>query len=254
MNKKDLHAHFDCFSGAAGDMMLASCLDASPNPKQLLEQIESDLKNGIPEIRDEFSLQVEKVWRGGMGSIAALKLSVGSVYNHEAAPVPKEAHMDKVEMEADEAHGHSHEHSNNHDHSHEHLHEHSNNHDHSHEHSNNHEHLHEHSNNHEDSHEHSNNHEHSHGPSNNHEHLHEHSNNHEHSHHDSHNHSHEHGHGHRSKPLRNLPQIRAMLQQAANNFISKRVSELAIQVFTELAIAESFTHGTNSEDTVHFHE
>ena len=224
MNKKDLHAHFDCFSGAAGDMMLASCLDASPNPKQLLEQIESDLKNGIPEIRDEFSLQVEKVWRGGMGSIAALKLSVGSVYNHEAAPVPKEAHMDKVEMEADEAHGHSHEHSNNHDHSHEHLHEHSNNHDHSHEHSNNH------------------------------EHLHEHSNNHEHSHHDSHNHSHEHGHGHRSKPLRNLPQIRAMLQQAANNFISKRVSELAIQVFTELAIAESFTHGTNSEDTVHFHE
>ena len=204
MNKKDLHAHFDCFSGAAGDMMLASCLDASPNPKQLLEQIESDLKNGIPEIRDEFSLQVEKVWRGGMGSIAALKLSVGSVYNHEAAPVPKEAHMDKVEMEADEAHGHSHEHSNNHDRSH--------------------------------------------------EHLHEHSNNHEHSHHDSHNHSHEHGHGHRSKPLRNLPQIRAMLQQAANNFISKRVSELAIQVFTELAIAESFTHGTNSEDTVHFHE
>jgi uncharacterized protein (DUF111 family) len=24
------HAHFDCFSGAAGDMMLAACLDAAP--------------------------------------------------------------------------------------------------------------------------------------------------------------------------------------------------------------------------------
>ena len=27
-SQKKYHAHFDCFSGAAGDMMLASCLDA----------------------------------------------------------------------------------------------------------------------------------------------------------------------------------------------------------------------------------
>lgn len=81
--------------------------------------------------------------------------------------------------------------------------------------------------------------------------------------HDAHDHSHNHGHSHghdhdhndsSSGPLRNLPQIQHMLTNASPKYIPKTVAKLAIQTFTELAIAESFTHGTSSKNTVHFHE
>ncbi len=209
------HAHFDCFSGAAGDMMLASCLDAyAYNPITLLEQIESDLKHGIPEIEHEFTIKVKKFWRGGMGSIAALKVDVESAYHHEAAPVPKDDGLLKGNNKEDTvsviggSHSHSHEHHHNHNHSHDH------------DHGNNQPHFFTH----------------------NHDHSHDHS------------HSHNHTHTHNHKPLRNLPQIQSMLQNASKKYIPQNVADLAIQTFTELAIAESYTHGTSSPDTVHFHE
>jgi len=81
---------------------------------------------------------------------------------------------------------------------------------------------------------------------------------HSHSHSHSHDHDHYHEHSHNSsssaRPLRNLPQIVHMLTHASPEFIPPAVSKLAIQIFTELAIAESYTHGISSKNNVHFHE
>ena len=84
-----LHLHVDPFSGAAGDMLLASCLDASPDPAALLHYVNASLKNGMPEIADEFDVRMEKVWRGGMGSIAGRRVVVWSKWGDRMAPVPK---------------------------------------------------------------------------------------------------------------------------------------------------------------------
>lgn len=202
-----IHAHFDCFSGAAGDMMLASCLDASSDP-QLLERIENDLKKGIPEIAHEFNITMKRVWRGGMGSIAAKKIDVISIYNHAAAPVPRDASTSHTEetkrVVSSNSHSHAHEHGHGHNHDHDLSASESEDHSHSHAH--------------------------------------------------AHGHSHSHSHSDNNSPLRNLPQIKKMLSESSREYIPQKVCDLAIQTFTELAIAESYTHGTSSEDTVHFHE
>ena len=257
---RQYHAHFDCFSGAAGDMLLAACLDAAdflPHPLQrlkaadgdakfapetkqsekLLAQISRDLENGLPEMKGEFELSVERVWRGS-GMIAAKKLHVKSIYKHESAPVPGTA----KDPSAQEHHNHSHSHS--HHHSHEHNDDH-----HSHEHS------------------------HSKGnakvdekeePQKKESHLHHSHHNHNHSHSSSgnhHNHSHHHSHqgeskdgGHTHSNLRNLPQIAQMLKEAPSKYIPRKVATLAIDAFTALAHAEMHTHGAESIDQVHFHE
>ena len=247
------HAHFDCFSGAAGDMLLAACLDAAdflPHPLQRLEaadanddrkvapetkqsekllaQISHDLENGLPEMKGEFELSVERVWRGS-GRIAAKKLHVKSIYRHESAPVPGTA-----------AHSHSNEHS----HSHHHSHEHNDNH-------------------------HSHEHRHAKGDSikdgpqpqkkeSSLHHSHHHRN---HSSGNQHNHSHHHSHhgeredaGHTHSKLRNLPQIAEMLKAAPSKYIPNTVASLAIEAFTALAHAEMHTHGAESINQVHFHE
>lgn len=83
------HAHFDCFSGAAGDMILAACLDAAGPPQSdaLLRHVDICLRQGLPALNGEFSIQKKKVWRG-VGKIAATHVVVHSLYNHEPAPVP----------------------------------------------------------------------------------------------------------------------------------------------------------------------
>jgi len=75
-----MHAHFDCFSGAAGDMMLAATLDAADflpypilqsstdndddgnntmkNSDKLLSRLVKDLEGGLPELKGEFKLSV----------------------------------------------------------------------------------------------------------------------------------------------------------------------------------------------------
>ena len=45
-----------------------------------------------------------------------------------------------------------------------------------------------------------------------------------------------------------------MLKNAFREYLPQKVCDLGIQTFTELAIAESYRHGTFSPDTVHFHE
>lgn len=125
------HAHFDCFSGVAGDMMLAACLDAADDPQQLLDYIVNALRSGLPALADEFAVSFKRVQRG-CGSISGLHVSVESIYQHSAAPVPQDHHTH--EHEHDHLH---HQHQHQHDHSHDskswmedgkhsHSHEHSN--------------------------------------------------------------------------------------------------------------------------------
>jgi uncharacterized protein (DUF111 family) len=257
-----MHAHFDCFSGAAGDMMLAACLDAANslpyslagqqrsssitaeagqaatkkmmNSDVLLSILVEDLEGGLPELRGEFDLSVKRVWRG-MGRIAAMKVDVHSVYHHEAAPVPGSAPQKEVH-ESDPYVEHNHKglkddplqhHGGEYNQYH-------------HGHSHNHESVHIH-----------------------HDHIHNHVNSSsvlkdepQHNFDNEHNHSHGHSHenGHSNGKLRNLPQITKMLQSAPSYHIPTRVVTLAIEAFTTLAYAEMHTHGATSIDEVHFHE
>lgn len=172
-----MHAHFDCFGGAAGDMMLAACIDAAdtlpyrldldldpasadaaddasaqgPNSERLLSRLIFDLEHGLPELKGEFRLSSKRVWRSA-GMIAARKVDVSSVYDHKAAPVPGASvgvggTADRVEMESMENSGgggvlHSHDHR--HDHDHHHHHQENKHHDHNHDHHHNHRHVHDH--------------------------------------------------------------------------------------------------------------
>jgi uncharacterized protein (DUF111 family) len=224
------HAHFDCFSGVAGDMMLAACLDAAEG-ELLLPYIQFCLERGMPELKGEFSLSTKRVWRSQTGSIAANYLTVKSRYEHAAAPVPQ---PDNSSASSTSSHDHHHDHhatasgvetTGNF-----HAHEAGMNHGHSHAHDsssiNGHDHHHAHG-----------------GESRQ-----EATSSHDHS------HSHQNGNGNAGGPLRNLPQIRQMLQDAPIQYIPNWAKDMAIAAFTELAKAEALTHGAASSDSVHFHE
>lgn len=193
-----LHAHFDCFSGAAGDMMLAACLDAAGSDcDRLCDHIGQCLSEGIPVLAGEFRIRLSRVWRGP-GSLAAKYVKVESVYGHKAAPVPLRANNDAAAAAAtttatDATHSHAH-------------------HSHSHASPPRHAQV---------------------GFEGHHEHEHSSSS---------------------SGPLRSLPEIRSMLQNASDAWIPHWVKETAIQTFTQLALAEAAVHGAESEDHVHFHE
>lgn len=192
------HAHFDCFSGAAGDMMLASCLDAAG--PSLLPYVQFCLEQGMPELKGEFSLSTKRVWRSDTGSIAANYLTVRSKYDHVAAPVPHKSADESPYHTADAGVEHTHDHAAHH-HSHAHAHTHDET-------------------------------DYGDGPD------------------ASTSPAPQHHHG----PLRNLPQIRALLENASVRYIPKWVKDKAIAAFTELAQAEALTHGAASLDSVHFHE
>ena len=251
-----MHAHFDCFSGAAGDMMLAASFDAADflpypilqsstdndkggnntvkNSDKLLSRITKDLECGLPELRGEFKLSVKRVWRSS-GRIAAKKVDVHSIYNHEAAPVPG-AHKDKSKEEED-VHSHTHQHAHQHTHDHQRSSSSTSNDDVSMK-------------------EHTYDHQHSSSTNPNDDDAMKEdpqSTSHSHNHGHSHSHKHSHSHDHDSK-LRNLPQITKMLQSASTQHIPKHIATLAIEAFTALAHAEMHTHGAESIDEVHFHE
>ena len=64
-------AYFDCFSGASGDMILGSLIDAGLSPRLFREVLK---KLGIPDVH----LRIKKVLRGG---ISATQVIVGSRKN-----------------------------------------------------------------------------------------------------------------------------------------------------------------------------
>jgi len=119
-------AYFDCFSGAAGDMILGALIDAGLDFK-LLESELAKLK--LPG----YHLTAERVSRSAIGGI---KLDVHLEHTHDQ-----------------EHHNHDHHGDHEHKHHHEHHHEHAGKHEHSQEHS----HDHTHANKHEPSHEHERN-------------------------------------------------------------------------------------------------
>jgi uncharacterized protein (DUF111 family) len=211
-----MHAHFDCFSGAAGDMMLAACLDvANEDRDRLMNHVSQCISKGMPELQGEFAISCSRVWRG-VGSIAATHATVESRYDHEAAPVPTRAAVPKKDEQRAEKDDHDHAHSHGHEHTHGHSHDHQSTKlaakppalaD------------------------------------------------------DTRSHAHEHGHAHSHAhsstakgPLRNLPDIRKMLQDAPSEWIPVWVRDTAIEAFTALAKAEATVHGAESMDAVHFHE
>jgi uncharacterized protein (DUF111 family) len=209
------HAHFDCFSGAAGDMMLAACLDASGNPEQLMDYIAYCISKGMPELNGEFTMEQRQVQRGGMASIAGCHVTVHSKYHDAPAPVP--AAKNKRQRTEDEKGTEEGKRTieattpmNEHDHVHEH----------------------------------------DHGDTHSNEHYHEHSCSHRTDGHDHHSHELSHLKG----PLRNLPQIQKLLLDASEQYIPPLVKKISIAAFTELAKAEAATHGADGIDSVHFHE
>eukprot|EP00980_Cylindrotheca_fusiformis_P021762 scaffold8587_cov97-Cylindrotheca_fusiformis.AAC.10 len=332
--KEKYHAHFDCFSGAAGDMLLASCLDSCENEEDrqnLLDHVVHCLENGMPELKDEFEIRMNKVWKGGMGSIAALHIHVDSIlYKHRPAPVPMNSNKESKQSSGVES-----------DHGTDSL-------DHSHGHSHSHPHelhppnpsstirrrikstfrvahpfregeaedlvmflKHKHrfvssfdcttditTNHHqktiyvehdagaistkdiarllnckyglevshstavdieqdmmtrkeEEQEDDENSHSHSHAHSNGLEH---HSHEHSHSHNNNNKNSNDSKQQQQQLPLRNLPEIRRMLEVSSDEYIDPWVKRHAISAFTELAKAEAYTHGVDSIDAVHFHE
>jgi len=201
-----------------------------------MHRVADCLRRGL--LNDEFQLDGRRVWRG-KGSIAALHVTVQSIYQHKAAPVPVARDGDAAcgggsgdGVKDDEAHD-SHHHSHSHEHAHSHSHESGS--------------IHEESNN---------------SSSTDKEGVDEHA--HSHSHHsDGHLHSHHHHHDDddddhddntNQRKIRNLPQIRRMLQEAPEDCIPPWVRDHAISAFTALAQAEAAVHGASSIDAVHFHE
>jgi uncharacterized protein (DUF111 family) len=226
-----IHAHWDLFSGAAGDMMLAACLDAAGDDRDdLLRYIIQCLNQGMPEIAKEFDIVCQQVWRGS-GSIAAKHVKVHSIYDHAAAPVPEKKSSGRDARANDHSDGHDI------NGAHHHIHHH---------------------------------HEHNHGHEHSHHHAHHYptsdevskladrpaavdtqASNHS---HDGHAHSHSHSPTKASTPVRNLPQIRQMLLDASEIWIPQWVKTTAIDCFTELAKAEALVHAATNMDAVHFHE
>ena len=68
-------AYFDCFSGASGDMILGSLIDAGLSPKRLREQLK---KLRIPTVH----LRVKKVLKGGISATQVMVEGKGEKRSH----------------------------------------------------------------------------------------------------------------------------------------------------------------------------
>jgi pyridinium-3,5-bisthiocarboxylic acid mononucleotide nickel chelatase len=269
------HAHVDCFSGAAGDMLLAACLDASERPQELLSYVTYCLTHGIPDLSEgAFNITMQRVRRGRMASIAGVHVQVHSKYGHSPAPVPTadisnndddnndnsqpkqkrprivKKYGEQQILPSESSLYHHHDHGHTRDHGHVHSSTESNIND-----------------------------DHHHRktttlekpsctsttsssypqqqpppPTSSLSHTHNH-----HGHTHSHNDEGDNNNNNNTNPkllgpLRNLPQIQTMLQDASDQWIPPWVKTMAIATFTNLAQAEATTHGVETVLNVHFHE
>ena len=211
--------------------MLAACLDASDNPVEMAHRITQTLQQGMPALADEFELTFQRVWRG-MGSISGLHVTVLSRYQHQPAPVPSAASASASGSKSQTA---TQQHRLQQQSPHEHIHNATRkdaaapHHDHEHGHTTR-------------------------SATVAHDHSHSHDNSNEH--HHAHTHEHDHSTTTGGGPLRNLPEIRHMLQDtpAAQTHLPAWVRQQAVAAFEALAEAEAAVHGATSVNTVHFHE
>ena len=129
-------AYFDCFSGAAGDMIVGACLDAGAAPETLRTEL-GKLKLA------EVSLAIEKTVRGGITATSFRPVMQGaadSEHKHEHAHGHDHGHggrhnpADTAGHKHPEEHGHTHTHTHEHEHTHGHEHTHTHPHDHGHAH------------------------------------------------------------------------------------------------------------------------
>ncbi|HWN67310.1 MAG TPA: nickel insertion protein, partial [Haliangium sp.] len=112
------HLHFDCASGAAGDMTLGALIDAGVPVEVVREALD---RLGIGGWRLSANVVVKRGMR-------AVDVKVDTSLEHEH------------EHEHEHHHGHEHGHHHGHDHEHEHEHEHEHGHEHEHDHEHGHEH------------------------------------------------------------------------------------------------------------------
>jgi len=116
MTEPGRHYHLDCFSGLAGDMFLAACVDLGM-PVEAIEQAVAAL--GLEGV----TVEVRRAERGGLAGSRFRVLQDGEPIE---GPDPEERDPDE---RLDEAHGHEHGH-----HHHHHDHDHGDHGDHGHEH------------------------------------------------------------------------------------------------------------------------
>ncbi len=208
--------YWDCFSGIAGNMAVASLLDLGASRDRLAEGLKS---LNFPE--GPIGLIIEERLVDG---IRGLYFNTADdehahLHPHDPGEVCRGGHVmgevhDHSEKHSHHSHPEDHEHSHCHNGSRAHLHDHHHDHDHDH----------------------------------NHDHGHDHSHDHSHDHGHDHDHDHDHDHGH--APHRGLSEIRCLIE---NSTITSGAKKIALACFKALAEAEAEVHG-KAVDEVHFHE
>jgi pyridinium-3,5-bisthiocarboxylic acid mononucleotide nickel chelatase len=199
--------YFDCFCGAAGDMLLGALIDAGADFAEIERRLAS--------------------------------LGVGGYHLH-CAPVNKRGIMAMNFDVHTGDHPHPHDHGRAHDHGHEHAPAHSHGHAHSHTHTHTHEHSHDHGHTHTHAHGHTHEHPHEHGHSHAQDHGHDH---HDPAHGHAHEHTHEHTHGH-DHVHRHLKDIVKIINAGD---LPDAVKSAAIATFERIAVAEAKVHGTTPD-------
>jgi len=234
--------YFDCFSGISGDMTIGAFLSAGVEFEYLKQELaklnisgyslkmENTMKNGLASVKFNVLDEAGNIFGHAPLFTHCHKGSHGHTHDeHDYSAAAHHHHADVKDEHSHCCHGHS---LNSIDETHENQHHHITEHDQSHEHSRHSSEPHHH--------EHEHNHQHLHGYNvNHHEHEHEHKHSHPHDAGTNFEHSH-----------RGLKEIKEII---VNSAINERAKKIAIEIFENIAAAESKMHNI-VVDEIHFHE
>ena len=212
--------YLECYSGISGDMTVAALLDLGADEKVVLDAV-----NSLP--LEGFRVEIKRVKKSGIDACDFHVILDKKHENHDHdmeylhGKGKEYSHLTVPFDEDKDSHQHGHNHNQDHHHDHDHHsdHDHHHGHDHNHDYDNHQDHRHDHD---QDHHYDQDNH-HDQVKSLDKVHMHEH---------------------------RGMREIREIIERGA---ITKRAKEIALQIFTVLAEAESKAHNIPLEE-VHFHE